>query len=116
MIIDLFKYIKQFNDIPVNNFSFKYFIDSVYKFVFVLANTYPEFLSYYYFNLISALPSGDSFLQLKNIILYCAPADVEQLDPFFDDFKVFTQKLTFRLTLFLILERIQLCSSILIVY
>lgn len=88
LIIDLMSYLKSFNMEAIKNLSIKIFIESIYKFMFLLSYSYPEFLSYYYYIIIASLPPGDYFLQIKNIILHSAPSDIEQPDPFFDEFKV----------------------------
>lgn len=88
LLIDLLSYLKAFNNETMGDFNSKVFVDSIYKFIFVLSNSYPEFLSYYYYIIIASLPPGDSFLQMKNIILHSAPADIEQPYPFIDEFKV----------------------------
>jgi hypothetical protein len=53
-------------------------------------SSYPEFLSYYYYIIIISLPQGDTFLQIKNIILHSAPLEIEQPPPFIEDLKVDT--------------------------
>jgi hypothetical protein len=88
LVIDLLSYLKAFNSENILDYNSKVFLDTCYKFIFLLSASYPEFLSYYYYIIIASLPSGDSFLQMKNIILHCAPADIEQPDPFYDEFKV----------------------------
>jgi CCR4-NOT transcription complex subunit 1 len=88
LVIELLNYVKLFNNETIRDFNFKLFIDTVYKFFFLLASSYPEFFAYYYFILINCLPSSDYFIQMKNIILHCAPHDIEQPDPFYDEFKV----------------------------
>jgi len=89
LIIDLMSYLKSFNSENIKNLSIKVFVESVFKYMFLLSNSYPEFLSYYYYIIIASLPPADSYLQIKNIILHSAPSDIEQPDPFFDEFKVF---------------------------
>jgi hypothetical protein len=88
LLIDLLSYLKAFNSEIISDFNSKVLVDSVHKFMFLLSNSYPEFLCYYYYIIIASLPPGDSFLQLKNIILHSAPSDIEQPDPFYDEFKV----------------------------
>jgi hypothetical protein len=88
LLIDLCKFLRVINDQNVNNFTIKYLLDSVYKLFYVLFTKYPEFISYYYYNLIIVLPPYDNMVQIKNMILSCSPREFEQLDPFFDDFKV----------------------------
>lgn len=88
LVIDLMSYLKSFHMEAVKNLSVKIFIESIYKFMFLLSTSYPEFFSYYYYIIIASLPPGDYFLQIKNIILHCAPSDIEQPDPFYDEFKV----------------------------
>jgi len=88
LLIDLLSYLKAFNSEMLTDFNSKAFVDSVYKFMFILSNSYPEFLSYYYYIIIASLPPGDSFLQMKNIILHSAPQDIEQPHPFIEELKV----------------------------
>jgi hypothetical protein len=88
LFVDLLSYLKAFNYETLSDYNSKVFLDNVYKFVFLLSTSYPEFLCYYYYIIIASLPPGDSFLQLKNLILHAAPAEIEQPDPFFDEFKV----------------------------
>jgi len=88
ILIDLLSYLKALNSEIMADYNSKIFVDTVYKFFFLLSTSYPEFLSYYYYIIIASLPAGDNFLQLKNIILYSTPADIEQPDPFFEEFKV----------------------------
>jgi len=88
LIIDLMLYLKSFYIDIIKNLSIKVFIESVYKFIFLLSNSYPEFLSCYYYIIIVNLPPGECYLQLKNIILHSAPSEIEQPDPSFDEFKV----------------------------
>ena len=88
LIIDLMSYLKSFNLENVTSLSVKVYIESVYKFMFLISTSYPEFFSYYYYIIIASLPPSDYFLQIKNIILHSAPSEIEQPDPFYDDFKV----------------------------
>jgi hypothetical protein len=88
LVIDLVSYLQNFTNDTIKDYNFKFFIDTVYKFIFMLSTSYPEFLSYYYFIIIASIPPCDYFLQLKNVILYCSPPDIEQPDPFYDEFKV----------------------------
>jgi len=88
ILIDLLSYLKALNSEIMAEYNSKVLVDTVYKFFFLLSNTYPEFLSYYYYIIIASLPAGDNFLQLKNIILSSTPLDIEQPDPFFEEFKV----------------------------
>lgn len=88
ILIDLLSYLKALNSEIMGDYNSKVLVDTVYKFFFLLSNSYPEFMSYYYYIIIASLPAGDNFLQLKNIILYSTPTDIEQPDPFFEEFKV----------------------------
>jgi CCR4-NOT transcription complex subunit 1 len=88
LIIDLMNYLKSFNNENINSLGVKIFIENVFKFLFLLSNSYPDYLSNYYYIIIASLPPGDYFLQFKNIILSSTPSDIEQPDPFFDEFKV----------------------------
>ena len=87
LILELFNFLKQNNGEKLKDQSQKMFMNSVYKFLFSLLKTYPEFLSYYYLPLINAL-GPYSFNQIKNLILSATPSDVEQPDPYLSEFKV----------------------------
>ena len=87
LFIDLFTFLKQHAAETISDFNSKAFLDNVYKFMFLLCNTYPEFISAYYYIIIASLPPGTNYLQLKNMILSCKPKDIELPDPFNEDGK-----------------------------
>ena len=81
LIIDLLAYINLLKNKIINSYHFKIILDEIYKFFFIIWNTYPEFISSYSFILLSHLSLSSSpddedcnaFLQLKNIILSAEP-------------------------------------------
>jgi len=87
LVTDIMSFLKIYSNENIKSTSVQQFIKLIYKFVFVLTKSYPEFVSYFYFILIHALPS-EGFVQLKNIILSATPSDIEPSDPFAEDFKV----------------------------
>jgi hypothetical protein len=87
LILELFNFLRQNANEKFRDNSQKSFLNSVYKFLYSLLKTYPEFLSYYYLPLINAL-GPYNFSQLKNIILSATPNDIDQPDPYISEFKV----------------------------
>ena len=87
LILELFSFLKHNASEKFRDYSQKNFLNNVYRLLFSLLKTYPEFLSYYYLPLINAL-GPYSFNQLKNMILSAAPNDIELPDPFVSEFKV----------------------------
>ena len=81
LLIDLLNYLDSLNDKVISDYNYIIFIEKVYKFFFLLINSYPEFISSYYYQLITSL-SGDtsSFIQLKNIILSASPRNIPITD------------------------------------
>lgn len=77
LIIDLLSYIKLNCSEIISDYNSKIFLDHVYKFIFLLCKSFPDFISSYYFLILQSLPSGSSFIQLKNLILSCCPSDIE---------------------------------------
>ena len=86
LIIDLFNYLKMSSNELITNFASKVFLDHLFKFVYLLCDSFPEFVSNYYYIIIVSLPTGSNFIQLKNLILSCGPRDIEKPDPLSDDF------------------------------
>ena len=74
LLVELLNYLDSLNDKIISDYNYIIFIEKVYKFFFLLSNSYPEFISSYYYQLITSL-SGDTsnFIQLKNIILSANP-------------------------------------------
>ena len=87
LVTDVMSFLKIYSNEAVKNTSIAQFVKYIYKFVYLIVKSYPEFISYFYFILIHSLPS-EGFIQLKNIILSATPQDIEPSDPFADDFKV----------------------------
>ena len=77
LLIELLNYLDTLNDKIISDYNYVIFLEKVYKFFFLLTNSYPEFISSYYYQLITSL-SGDtsSFIQLKNIILSASPRNI----------------------------------------
>lgn len=88
IVIDTLSYLKSYNCDLLADYNSKTFVDQVYKLMYLISSSYPEFLSYYYYIILASLPAGDCYIQMKNIILHCAPSDIEQPNPFYDEFKV----------------------------
>ena len=86
LVIDLFNYLKFSSNELITNFASKVFLDNLFKFVYLLCDSFPEFVSNYYYIIIVSLPTGNNFIQLKNLILSCGPRDIEKPDPLSDDF------------------------------
>ena len=51
----------------------KIFMDYVYKYMFLLSNSFPEFVSGYYYICLISLPPEDTYMQIKNLILSTTP-------------------------------------------
>ena len=77
LLMLLLNYLDSLSDRIISDYNFVIFIEKIYKFFFLLTNSYPEFISCYYYQLITCL-SGDSsnFIQLKNIILSASPRNM----------------------------------------
>ena len=77
LLMLLLNYLDSLSDRIISDYNFVIFIETIYKFFFLLTNSYPEFISCYYYQLITCL-SGDSsnFIQLKNIILSASPRNI----------------------------------------
>ena len=74
LLIELLNYLDSLNDKIISDYNYIIFIEKVYKFFFLLNNSYPEFISSYYYQLITSLSGETSnFIQLKNIILSANP-------------------------------------------
>ena len=87
LIISVFTYLKTFTNETITDFSPKIFLDNVYKFMFLLCNSFPEYISVYYYIILMSLPPGSAFIQLKNLILSCVPKDITLPDPASVDLK-----------------------------
>ena len=77
LLIDILSYLNQIKAQIIKHYYYKYILDEIYKFFYILVNTYPCFVAAYYYLLISCLslsmnPEDEEtniFIQLKNIIL-----------------------------------------------
>lgn len=92
IIINIFSYLKTFSDKPIDVYQHKVFFDNVYKFIFVLCNTYPEFVAGYYGEFLLYFPPTNAFIQLKNMLLSCCPKDITVPDPFRENLNDFYSK------------------------
>ena len=81
LLLELLNYLDSLNQKVISNYNYIFFLEQVHKFFFLLVNSYPEFISKYYYQLIACL-SGDSshFIQLKNIILSAYPKNAPIVD------------------------------------
>ncbi|MCQ2816124.1 MAG: DUF3819 domain-containing protein [archaeon] len=82
LVIDLFTFVTSLSNESFSNYNIRYFMEKVYKYIFVLCQSFPDFISNYYFYLLMTLPYGDKFMQIKNLILSCGQNDIERTDPF----------------------------------
>ncbi|MCQ2816353.1 MAG: DUF3819 domain-containing protein [archaeon] len=87
LIGDLFSFLKLNCGNVIWDYNTKIFLDNVYKFMFLLCHSFPDFISGYYFLILQALPSGSNFIQLKNLILSCHPSDIEIPNPLTEEVK-----------------------------
>ena len=87
LMVTVFSYLKSFTNEVISDFNQKIFLDHVYKFIFLLCNSFPDIISGYYFLIILILPPGSIFIQMKNLILSCCPRNVIYQDPFGVDLK-----------------------------
>ena len=79
LIMDLFVFLKNCGNYNYNKYTNKIFMDNLYKFMFLLSNSYPEFISGYYYICIISLPPENIYMQLKNLILSTTPRNLESL-------------------------------------
>ena len=77
LLTDILSYINQIKTQIIKHYYYKYILDQIYKFFYLLVNAYPNFIASYYYLLISCLSLSTNqedeemnlFNQLKNIIL-----------------------------------------------
>ena len=77
LLIELLSYLNQIKTQIIKHYNYKYILDEIFKFFFLLCNTYPYFITAYYYLLISCLSlsvnqseeEANLFIQLKNLIL-----------------------------------------------
>ncbi len=79
LIMDIFNFLKNNVNSNYNKYANKVFIDNVYKYLYLLSTSYPEFISGYYYLCIITLIPENSYLQLKNLILSATPKNVENI-------------------------------------
>ena len=77
LIMDLLNFLKNNSSNNYNKYANKIFMDNVYKFLYLLTVSYPEFISGYYYILIINFPPDNSYAQLKNLILSATPKSSE---------------------------------------
>ena len=77
LIMDLFTFLKSCGNYNYGKYTIKIFMDNIYKFMFLLCSTYPEFISGYYYICIISLPTDNIYMQLKNLILSATPKNCE---------------------------------------
>ena len=77
LITEILDYLNSLNETIISNYNYVIFIEKLYKFLFLLSNSYPDFISNYYYQLITCL-SGETnnFIQLKNLILSATPKNI----------------------------------------
>ena len=78
LIMDIFNFLKNNCNCNYNKYANKIFLDNIYKFLYLLSTSYPEFISGYYYICIVTLPEN-SYLQIKNLILSATPKNVENI-------------------------------------
>ena len=81
LLLELISFLNVSKNKIINFYHLKVILDKIYKFFFILSNSYPSFISSYSYILLSYLPLSVSledkdnnvYLQLKNIILSAKP-------------------------------------------
>ena len=81
LLIELLNYLDSLNQKVISDYNYITFLGQIHKFFFLLVNSYPEFITNYYYQLITCL-SGDSslFIQLKNILLSANPNNIKEIE------------------------------------
>ena len=74
LVSEIFVFLKNCSNKPFN----KIFMDYVYKYIYLLCNTYPEFITEYYYIILISLPHENIYMQLKNLLLSTIPKRLEQ--------------------------------------
>ena len=77
LLIEILSYLNQIKTQIIKHYYYKYILDQIYKFFYLLSNAYPNFIASYYYLLLSCLSLSNNeedeemnlFNQLKNIIL-----------------------------------------------
>ena len=81
LLTELLSFLNISKNKKINFYHQKVILDKIYKFFFILSNSYPSFISSYSYILLSYLPfssfsedeDSNDYLQLKNIILSAKP-------------------------------------------
>lgn len=77
LLMDILNYLDTKKNDIIYKYDFIIFIEKLYQFFFYLSNSYPEFVSNNYYQLITCLSGYDTdFIQLKNIILSAYPRNI----------------------------------------
>ena len=74
---EIFVFLKNNSNKQVNK-TFMTFMDYVYKFIYLLCNTYPEFIIENHYIILISLPYENIYMQIKNLILSTTPKKLEQ--------------------------------------
>ena len=83
LLTEILSYLNKLKNKIINFYYLKVILDKIYRFFFILSNTYPSFVTSYSYILLSYLPissspddeDNNSFLQLRNIILSATPSN-----------------------------------------
>ena len=78
LIIDLISFLKNCGNNNINENTSKIFMDYVYKYIFLLSSSFPEFVSGYYYICLISLPHEDTYMQFKNLILSTTPKNIPE--------------------------------------
>jgi len=87
IVCELLNYLRVIAKEPIKDESFRTVVNASTKFFFSLSRSYPELLAYYYLPMVNLLPY-DGYNQIKNIILFAVPNDIDVKDPFMPDFNL----------------------------
>ena len=74
LISEIFIFLRKCSNKQVN----KPFMDYVFKFIYLLCNTYPEFIIENHYIILISLPYENIYMQIKNLILSTIPKKLEQ--------------------------------------
>ena len=74
LVSEIFIFLKNCSNKQVN----KVFMNYLYKFIYLLSNTYPEFITEYDYIMLISLPHENIYIQLKNLLLSATPKKLEQ--------------------------------------
>lgn len=74
LISEIFIFLKNCSSKSVN----KVFMNNVYKFIYLLCKTYPEFIIEYCYIILISLPHENIYMQLKNLLLSTTIKKLEQ--------------------------------------